>query len=312
MKYKTLGATGLDVSVIGLGTWSMGGRWWGATDDQTATAAIEQALDLGINLVDTADVYGFGHSETLLGKALGPRRKNVVLATKVGLRWNNKGKVRHDLSPRHIAAAIDASLERLQTDTVDIYQAHWPDPETPIEATAEALLKCVEAGKVRFLGLSNHSPEQIAAFRGHGRFDVCQPPLNLFERHAEVGVLPYCFRENIGVLAYSPLCRGLLSGKFRPGQEYAESIRRNDPLFNGRALARNVAVVAKLREFAQGHERTVSQLAFAWALAHSGVTTALCGARKPGHFKENALAADWRLSYEQLREIDKILAETVA
>ncbi len=307
MRYKKLGSTGLDVSVIGLGTWAMGGRWWGPTDDETAVAAINQAFSLGINLIDTADIYGFGHSESLLGEVLGSRRKNVILATKVGLRWNNKGKVRHDLSPEHIAMAIDASLKRLKTDYVDIYQVHWPDPEVPIEATAEALLECVESGKVRFLGFSNHAPKLMNEFRKHGQFDVCQPPLNLFERHAEVGVLPYCYKKNVGVLVYSPLCRGLLSGGFKVGQEFNESLRRNDPFFNGKVFERNLAVVAKLKEFAEEHNRTVSQLALAWILAHSGVTTALCGARKPEHFSENVGAADWKLSYAQLEQIEKIL-----
>ncbi len=307
MEYRVLGSTGLKVSAIGLGTWAMGGRWWGPTNDADSVAVIHKALDLGINLFDTADIYGFGHSEKLLRQALSGRRQDVIISTKVGLRWNNKGKVWHDLSPQHITRAVDASLDRLGTDYIDLYQVHWPDPKVPVEKTAAALNKCVEVGKVRCLGVSNLSPEQMAEYREYGRFETCQPPLNLFQRHAEVAVLPFCVQENMGVLSYSTLCRGLLSGRFKKDDEIKETVRKQDPLFGGEAYVRNLAVVQQLKEFAAAYGKTVAQLAVAWVLAHFGLTSALCGARREAQLEENVGAAGWRLRHEEIKKVDEIM-----
>jgi len=310
MEYRTLGSTGLQVSAVALGTWTMGGRWWGPANDDDSIATIQKALDLGINLFDTADVYGLGRSERLLGQALGARRKEVFIATKVGLRWNNKGQIRHDLSRDYILRAVDASLERLQTDYIDLYQAHWPDPEIPVEETVEALLECVRLGRVRYVGASNLSPEQLLEYRRYGPVETLQPPLNLFERHVEVQLLPLCFKENLGVLVYSPLCRGLLTGKFSPNHTFKETVRKRDPLFQGATFRRNVAIVERLREIAAEHGKSVGQLAVAWVLAHSAVSTALCGARRPEQIEENAGAVGWALSDEVLKQVDQIVATT--
>jgi len=310
MQRVTLGKTGLNVARIGLGTWGMGGRWWGPVNDQQATLAIEEALDAGINFIDTADVYGFGHSETLLGKTLGARRKDIVLCSKVGLRWNNKGKVRHDLSPGHIFKAIDASLQRLQTDYLDVYFVHWPDPEVPVARTVAALQKCVEAGKVRHLGFSNLSAKEMSAYREFAEFSVCQPPLNLFERYAEVAMLPYCAQHNIGIATYSPLCRGLLAGGLSADDEIKESVRKRDPLFHGATFHRNMSIVAQLKELAAAHDATVAQLAIAWVLTHHGIHLAICGARKPGQLQENVKVAEMQLEHQLLRDIDAILTTT--
>lgn len=310
MEYRTLGSTGLNVSAIGLGTWAMGGRWWGEVNDSDSIAVIKTALELGINFFDTADLYGFGHSEKILGEAVEKERRNVILATKVGLRWNNKGKIRHDLSPAYILQAVDASLTRLKTDYIDLYQVHWPDPNTPIEKTADALRRCVEAGKVRYLGASNLSPAQLQKYRELCPIETLQPPLNLFERYAEVQLLPICLKEDIGVVSYSTLCRGLLSGKFKAGAEFQEAVRKRDPLFKGATFERNIGIVERLREVAQRSNKTVAQLAIAWVLAHPSLSVALCGARKLHQFEENVGAANWRLSQDQLEEIEKILVNT--
>lgn len=310
MEYRTLGTTGLKASAIGLGTWAMGGRWWGEVDDSHSIAVIKKALELGVNFFDTADLYGFGHSEKILAEALGKERKNVIVASKVGLRWNNKGKIRHDLSPDYILQAVDASLARLQTDYIDLYQVHWPDPNTPIAKTAEALRKCVETGKVRYLGASNLSPEQLRKYREVCPIETLQPPLNLFERYAEVQLLPICLKENIGVISYSTLCRGLLSGRFKVGDELQEAVRKRDPLFNGATFGRNIAIVERLRDVAHGYNKTVAQLAIAWVLVHSSLAVALCGARKPHQVEENVGAANWQLSQDELQEIEKILVNT--
>ena len=309
---RLLGSTGCDVSAIGLGTWSMGGRWWGKPDDKQSVRTIQKAVDLGIHFFDTADFYGFGHSEELLAKALGKKRQDVFIATKVGLRWNRKGKIRHDLSREYIAQAVDASLQRLQTDVIDLYQIHWPDVGIPIEETAEALLACVQSGKVRFLGASNLSLRQLQAYRKLIPLAVLQPPLNLFERFAEVQLLPACHKENIGVVNYSTLCKGLLSGKFDVNTELKETVRRRDPLFNGRTFARNLKIVQRLNEYAANFDRTVTELAIAWVLAHPAISCALCGARRPEHLDDQVKAADWHLTHTDLQEIEKIVTQTEA
>ena len=288
----------------------MGGGWWGAANDDHSIATIRKALDLAINFFDTADVYGQGRSERLLAEALGNQRKEVFIATKVGLRWNNKGQIRNDLSADHILNAVDASLKRLQTEYIDLYQVHWPDPATPVEETMEALMKCLDAGKVRHLGASNLSPEQLAAFREFGPIETLQPPLNLFERQAEVQLLPICHKENIGVLAYGPLCRGLLSGKFRADHVFKESVRKRDPLFQGGNFRRNVAIVDELKVVAEENDRTVAQLAIAWVLAHSAMSVALCGARQEWQVEESSKAANWVLAEQELKRIDQILVNT--
>jgi aryl-alcohol dehydrogenase-like predicted oxidoreductase len=310
MLYRTLGSTGLEVSAVGLGTWTMGGRWWGPANDEDSIATIRKAIELGVNLFDTADVYGFGHSEKILAEGLGDRRKDVLVATKVGLRWNNKGKVRNDLSRGHILKAVDQSLRRLQTDYIDLYQAHWPDPNTPVEETVETLKECVDVGKVRYLGASNLSRDQLTEFRKFGSIETLQPPLNLFERQAELQLLPECYKENVGVLIYSPLCRGLLTGKFKADHVFKETIRKHDPLFQGETFRRNVAVVSALNKMAHEQNRSTAQLAIAWVLAHSAVSVALCGGRRPEQVIDNAGAADWRLSDEDLKRIEEILVRT--
>ncbi|MFQ6116034.1 MAG: aldo/keto reductase [bacterium] len=310
MKFRTLGSTGLKASVVGFGCWTIGGGWWGPTNDSDSIAAIRKAVDLGINFFDTADVYGLGHSEKILAQALKDRRKAVVIATKVGLRWNNKGQIRNDLSREYILRAVDASLKRLQTHYIDLYQAHWPDPRTPIEETVEALVACVEAGKVRHLGASNLSPTQLAEYRKYGLIETLQPPLNLFERQAEVQLLPICHRENIGVLSYGTLYRGLLTGKFKPDHVFKDQVRARDPLFQGRTFRRNLAIVEKLKTIAEENNRTPAQLAVAWVLAHAGLSVALCGARRPDQITESAGGADWVLSDEDLKRIEKILVNT--
>lgn len=311
MKYQTLGNTDLNVSAIGLGTWSMGGRWWGDVDDAESLATIQRARELGINFFDTADIYGFGHSEKLLGQALAEHRKEVIIASKVGLRWNNKGKIRNDLSRSYILQEIDASLTRLNTDYIDLYQVHWPDPNTPVEETMAALTQCVDAGKVRHLGASNLTVAQLAEYRKYGDIVSLQPPLNLFERQAELQLLPTCLKERIGTLIYSPLCRGLLSGKFKPNQEISEPVRKRDPLFSGPTFEKNLRVVQRLGELASENEKSVAQLAVAWVLTHSAVTVALCGARKADQVAESAAAGDWRLDHHTLEEIEKSLVTTV-
>ena len=310
MEFRTLGSTGLKVSAIGLGTWTMGGKWWGEVNDDESIAAIKKALDLGINFFDTADMYGFGRSEKVLAEALGDQRKEIILATKLGIRWNKKGKMKNDLSPQYVHQAVDASLERLQTDVIDLYQIHWPDPNTPLEATMGALNECVQAGKVRHLGVSNFTVELIEEARKFGSVETLQPQLNLFERYTEVQLLPYCFKKNIGVLGYSSLCRGLLSGRFKSGDKFDITVRKRDPLFKGEVFERNLRIIERLKEIAKGYNKTVAQLAIAWVLAHPAISVALCGARRPEQVEENIGGSNWQISTDDLYKMGQILITT--
>ena len=230
--------TSLTPSRIALGTWAIGGWMWGGADDQESIRTILSAVDRGITLFDTAPVYGFGHSEEVVGRALAEsgQRKNVMIATKVALDWMD-GKPFRNASKARIAKEVEDSLRRLRTDVIDIYQVHWPDPNTPIAETAEALAALHKAGKIRAIGVSNFSPAQMEAFRAVAPLHTAQPPYNLFEREAEADVLPYCAQHKIAVLAYGSLCRGLLSGRMKADTQFSgDDLRRSDPKFQAAAL----------------------------------------------------------------------------
>src|ERR1700720_1819687 len=209
MEFADIPGTSIRASRIALGTWAIGGWMWGGSNESDAINAIQAALDRGINLIDTAPVYGFGRSEEIVGKALAEdgRRKRAFIATKVGLDWKDGKPFRNARKARIMKEAED-SLRRLQTDVIDLYQVHWPDPTTPIEETAEAMAALLKAGKIRAIGVSNFSPAQMDAFRAVAPLHTAQPPYNLFERNVEKDVLPYCQKNAMGVLAYGALCRG--------------------------------------------------------------------------------------------------------
>ena len=230
--------TSIVASRVALGTWAIGGWMWGGTDEAESIRTIHAAVDQGITLIDTAPVYGFGRSEEIVGKALADkgRRKRVNIATKVALDWND-GRVFRNASKERIFKEIDDSLRRLQTDVIDIYQVHWPDPNTPIEETAAAMEALHRAGKIRAIGVSNFSPAQMDTFRSIAPLHTAQPPYNLFERAIEADVLPYCSEKRIATLAYGALCRGLLSGRMNAATQFSgDDLRRNDPKIPGAAL----------------------------------------------------------------------------
>jgi aryl-alcohol dehydrogenase-like predicted oxidoreductase len=233
IEYVDIPGTSLRVSRIALGTWAIGGWMWGGSDETDAIRTIHAALDRGVNLIDTAPVYGFGHSEEIVGKALaaGGRRKRALIATKVGLDWKGSRPFRN-ARKESIVREIEDSLRRLQTDVIDLYQVHWPDPNTPIEEIAEAMGTLYRAGKIRAIGVSNFSPEQMDEFRKVAPLHTAQPPYNLFERAIEQDVLPYCQANNIAVLAYGSLCRGLLSGRMSASSTFTgDDLRKSDPKF---------------------------------------------------------------------------------
>ena len=290
--------TELRVSRVALGTWAMGGWMWGGTDERAAVATIRSALDQGINLIDTAPVYGFGVSEEIIGRALGVAglRARAVVATKVGLEWRD-GKVYRNATPARIMQEVDDSLRRLRTDYIDIYQVHWPDPLVPIEETAAAMRTLYEQGKIRAIGVSNFSDTQMERFRSVAPLHVLQSPYNLFERAIETRVLPYCRAHNIATLGYGALCRGLLSGRMLPDTTFSgDDLRRIDPKFQPPRFAQYLEAVRRLDELAQRcFHRRVIQLAVRWML-DQGISVALWGARRPDQVAAAVGVASWSLN----------------
>jgi aryl-alcohol dehydrogenase-like predicted oxidoreductase len=313
MEFAPLSGTNVRISRVGLGTWAIGGWMWGGSDEADAVRTIQAAFDRGITLVDTAPVYGFGRSEEIVGKAIADAklRDRAVIATKVGLDWKD-GKPFRNASRARIFKEIEASLKRLQTDHVDIYQVHWPDPNTPIEETAEAMLKLFFQGKIRAIGVSNFSVEQMSAFRKTAPLHVVQPPYNLFERAIEKDVLPYCRAHGIATLGYGALCRGLLSGSMRVDQKFeGDDLRRTDPKFQPPRFAQYLAAVSRLDELARRkYGKTVIDLAARWSL-DAGITSALWGARRPSQLAAIDGVSGWSIDREAKAEIEKILREEI-
>jgi aryl-alcohol dehydrogenase-like predicted oxidoreductase len=300
-------------SRIGLGTWSIGGSMWGGTDEADAVKTIRTALELGITLIDTAPVYGFGKAEELVGRALAEHggRERVVVATKAGLRWR-AGAVYRDASPSRIRSEVEDSLRRLKTDYIDIYQVHWPDPLVPMERTAAALRALYEHGTIHAIGVSNFSPPQIETFRAVAPLHVIQSPYNLFERGIENDILPYAERHGLAVFAYGALCRGLLSGRMRRDTKFTgDDIRQSDPKFQPRRYGQYLAAVAALDRLAlDRYGRTVLALAVRWIL-DQGVSVALWGARKPEQLAPVGEVLGWRLGADAREAIDRVLRETI-
>ena len=310
----TIPGTDLKPSRVGLGTWAIGGWMWGGSDDAQSIRTIQEAVDRGITLIDTAPVYGFGHSEEIVGRALaeGGRRDKAVIASKVALDWKD-GKPFRNASRARIMKEIDDSLRRLKTDVIDLYQVHWPDPNTPIEETAGALKELLTAGKIRAIGVSNFLPAQMDKFRAVAPLAADQPPYNLFEREIEADVLPYAQKTGIVTLAYGALCRGLLAGKMTEKQAFTgDDLRRSDPKFREPRFAQYLSAVRALDQFAQErYGKRVIHLAVRWILDRQGEGFALWGARKPEQLDPVADVYGWKLDASALAEIDAILKKHV-
>lgn len=310
MRYTTLGNSGLQVSVIGFGGWAIGRLFWGDdVVDEESVASVKRALDLGINFFDTAAVYGAGHSEQMLAKGLGNRRSEVIIATKGGRLRDPDGTLHNDSSPDNLRRECEQSLRNLQTDVIDLYQIHWPDEQTPFEDTMAALLKLRDEGKIRFLGVSNFTVPMLERVLALGPVVSLQPPYSLLRRDIEAEILPFCRARNLGVLCYSPMQRGLLTGRYRPGVTFPDTDTRNkDPLFAGEKLEQITARVAQMASMAAAHGKTPAQMAIAWVLSQPGVTVALCGAKRPAHIEESAGAGDWLLSADEERKLRELFA----
>ena len=300
MRFRRLGPSGFDVSVVSFGTWTIGGADWGHVDDRDSIKAIRRSVELGVNLFDTAPIYGNGHAEKVLGEALAGTRDEVLIATKCGPWEDELGRLRLDLSRDGITRQVEDSLRRLGTDRIDLLQVHWNDPMWPVDQTMETLRGLVDAGKIRAFGVSNFSGPEYAAAVSGGCVSL-QSPYSLMNRDVEAELLPACTATGTGFLVYEPLCRGMLAGKYGPGTRFEPGdIRTQDPRFRGDAFRGNLARVEQFRRLAEAHGMDPAAAAVAWVVHNPAVTTAICGARTVTQAAANARAAD--------REIDDALA----
>ena len=318
MQKRRLGKTDLEFTTVGLGTWAMGGPWqygWGPQDDDEAIGAILAALETGINWIDTAPAYGLGHSEELIGQALKQTSAKPLVATKCGILWNEKKEKVTCLKRQSIRDECHASLERLGIDVIDLYQMHWPDPDEDVEEAWEEMARLHDEGKIRYLGVSNFSVEQIERVQKIHPAVSLQPPYSMIHREVEEKLLEYCGRNQIGVVVYSPIQRGLLTGKFDHARFEAlapDDHRRMSPDFLEPQFSATLELVEDLKKIAGRHGRTCAELAISWILRRPEVTAAIVGARRPSQIIETAPAADWELSKKDIEEIERLLANREA
>lgn len=319
MEHRNFGNTDLACSAVGFGTWEMGTTQYGEIDIREAVRAVEMAVDHGITLFDTAEVYGPYTSEELLARGLGARRKDVVVVTKVGFAYKEDANARgpaavagRDASSAHITAHTEGCLRRLDTDFLDLLLIHWPDHKTPHEETIGALEDMKQAGKIRHYGVSNYDVPMMAACEEHGHLAANQVGYHMFDRRMEAAVLPYCRENGVGYMAYGSLGFGLLTGAFTPDTSFVDWDWRSGgkafglPLFEGEHFQAELRVVDKLKAFAGDHGHSVAQLAIAWLLGNPAVTVGLVGMRNEHELAENVAAADWRLTDDDRRAIDDV------
>lgn len=314
MDMVRFGQTDLEVSVLALGTWVTGGWAWGGADESDSLKAILRAFEAGINFVDTAPVYGFGKAEEIVGQALREwgASDRLVIATKCALEWDEKQNIRRNASPRRILQEIDQSLHRLGLERIDLYQIHWPDSQTPFETSMETMVKLQEAGKIRYIGVSNFNREQITACQRVTPVHSLQSPFNLFEREIQGELLPFCESTGIATMAYGGLCRGLLTGKFTGLESFPRGdLRRADPKFKPDRFGQYIKAVADLRKLAAKYHKTPAQFALRWALQQPGITTVLAGARTAAQVEDNVGAAGWCIEAEDLEQVEQILSKRI-
>lgn len=322
MQTRKFGNSDLEITPVGYGAWAIGGSgWqfaWGGQDDNDSIAAIHRSLELGVNWIDTAAVYGLGHSEKVVARALkswsGAR---PYVFTKCGLRWDAKGNVRKKLSADSIRREVEDSLRRLSLDEIDLYQIHWPpDPDSAeLEEGWSTMADLQRQGKVRWIGVSNFSVQQLRRAQAIARVTSLQPPYSLVHREIEAQVLPYCLQEGTGVIVYSPMASGLLTGAMtreRAAKLPRDDWRRNHPDFIEPNLSRNLALVERLQEIGRRHGRSAGEVAIAWTLNHPAVTGAIVGARNARQAEGVMRAGDLRLADEEVAEIEAFFAETAA
>jgi aryl-alcohol dehydrogenase-like predicted oxidoreductase len=315
MQTRRLGNSDLHITPIGFGAWAIGGGgWafaWGNQDDAQSIAAIREALDLGINWIDTAAVYGLGHSEEVVAKALQGAANRPFVFTKCGRVWDDNRQIGKCIKTASIRRECEASLRRLQVDVIDLYQMHWPEPEEDIEEGWQEMVRLKESGKVRWIGVSNFSAEQMRRVAKYGDITSLQPPYSMIRPEVEESILPHCLANNIGVIAYSPMASGLLTGAMTRERIAAlppdDWRKEKNKYYQEPLLSRNLKLVDLLRSMASRHGRSAGEAAIAWVLRHPAVTAAIVGARRPGQLKELVGAADWRLTPAEVSEIEQFV-----
>lgn len=311
MQTKQLGSSGMNITPIGFGAWAIGGgNWeygWGPQDDRDSIDAIHRALDLGINWIDTAAAYGLGHSEEVVAKALKGRASRPYVFTKCELIWDDKGFVTGSLKADSLRREVEASLRRLQVDVIDLYQIHWPDPDEDIEEGWSTLLKFQQEGKVRWIGVSNFDVGQMQRAMNIAPITSLQPPYSLIKRDVEDEILPFCLQNNIGVIVYSPMQSGLLTGKMtreRIANFPEDDWRTREDEFKEPRLSRNLKWAEKLAEIGKRHGRSAGETAIAWTLRHPAVTAAIVGARSAAQVDGIIGAMEFRLTEDEITEIE--------
>lgn len=316
MQKRQLGNSDLEITPIGFGSWAVGGgKWefgWGDQDDNESIEAIHRALALGVNWIDTAAVYGLGHSEEVVARALRSRPEKPYVFTKNSLVWDEQRNVTNSLKASSIRKEAENSLKRLGVEAIDLYQIHWPNPETDIEEGWSEMAKLQKEGKVRYLGVSNFNVEQMRRVQKIAPITSLQPPYSLIKRDVEKDILDFCLQNNIGVIAYSPMQSGLLTGRMTPERIAKlpdDDWRRNDQEFKQPRLSRNLQLVDLLTNLGEPHSVSPGVVAIAWTLRHPAVTAAIVGGRRPSQVNEIIDAAEFRLSESELAEIDTFLAE---
>jgi aryl-alcohol dehydrogenase-like predicted oxidoreductase len=315
MKLRQLGSSDLHISPIGFGAWASGGGGWafalGPQDDAESMAAIRKAIELGVNWIDTAPLYGLGHSEEVVAKALDGMSERPYVFTKCGMPWDSTGRVVHDISRASIRRECEASLRRLRTDVIDLYQIHWNKPAADVEEALEAVNELQRGGKIRYAGVSNFTVEELRLAQGIAAPVSLQPPYSLLDRAVESDFLPFCSRNNIGVIVYSPMKSGLLSGKMtreRVDGFAPDDLRRSKPEFQEPQLSQNLLVAERLKKVAERREVSAAAVAVAWTLRNPVVTGAIVGMRRPDHAVDIVRAAEIRLTAEELSEIEQLPA----
>ena len=300
-----LGKSDLRVSVVSLGTWVTGGENWGKTDDNQSISTINRAIDLGINLIDTAPAYGIGHSEEIVGKAIKNRRHQVIIATKCGIDRSGGGFALN-LKPMSIRKELEDSLKRLKIETIDLYQCHWPDPNTPIEDTMGEMLKIQSEGKIRYIGVSNFDIQLIQSALKIAPIVSVQPHYSLLERSIEKDLLPFCRENNIGVMTYGSLGSGILTGKYKMPPSFKGNDARNFfyPFYKEPYWSRTKDLIAEMEKITKEHNKPVAEIAINWINQQEGIATALVGARNSEQVEINAGAGEWELSKKELEVIE--------
>jgi aryl-alcohol dehydrogenase-like predicted oxidoreductase len=304
----------LKLTEIGLGTWAMGGPWkfgWGAQDSNESERSILRALDEGINWIDTAPAYGLGHAEELVGRVLKTRRKEIVIATKCGIVWN-QNKISFSIRPDSIRKECEDSLKRLNTDYIDLYQIHWPDSKTPMTESWGEMIRLKKEGKVKNIGVCNFDVNLLNKCEKLEHVATLQPPYSMLKRDIEKEIIPWCKAHNVGILAYSPLQSGLLTGKF--SKEYIETLadddwRKRNPMFKDPWFSQALEFVERVQEISATYKQDLSSFAVAWVLSHEEVTSAIVGVRNVNHASQISRGAGWKISDEDLHEIDMIYRE---